>query len=122
MTKVKTAVAKLTNLNLSLLNIIMDDEFDKLETLQWLRREAGDLARDLHSVNLDLVLGCYTIVNKTENLINEILGRKKSISYYYPETRKEYKLWMEDFGKFDKFIRKLYQYELSIGYTLYTPA
>ena len=53
MTKVKTAVAKLTNLNLSLLNIIMDDEFDKLETLQWLRREAGDLARDLHSVNLD---------------------------------------------------------------------
>ena len=123
MTKLSTAIAQLTNLNLNLMNIIMDDSFDKLETLQWIRREAGDVAREARaSENLDIVLNLYRIANKADNLIDELVGRKKSITHYYPETKKEYKLWMEDFDKFDKFIRKIYQYELSIGYTVYTPA
>ena len=61
MTKTKVAVKTLTDLNLLLMDIIMDDKIDKLGTLQWIRREAGDSARELNSLqHLDLVLGFYS--------------------------------------------------------------
>ena len=123
MTKTKVAVKTLTDFNLLLMDIIMDDKIDKLGTLQWIRREAGDYARDLYSEqHMDLVLGFYSIVNRAENLINRIIGRKMTISHYYPETKKEYDLWMNDPEGFDKFIRKHYHHAISAGITVETGA
>ena len=123
MTKTKVAVKTLTDFNLLLMDIIMDDKIDKLGTLQWIRREAGDYARDLYSEqHMDLVLGFYSIVNRAENLINRIIGRKMTISHYYPETKKEYDLWMEDVEKFDKLVRRNYHHVISAGITVETGA
>ena len=123
MTKAKVAVKTLTDFNLLLMDIIMDDKIDKLGTLQWIRREAGDYARDLYSEqHMDLVLGFYSIVNRAENLINRIIGRKMTISHYYPETKKEYDLWMEDVEKFDKLVRRNYHHVISAGITVETGA
>ena len=123
MTKTKVAVKRLTDLNLLLMDIIMDDKIDKLGTLQWIRREAGDSARELNSLqHLDLVLGFYSIVNRAETLIDRVIGRKMTISHYYPETKKEHDLWMEDFEKFDKHIRKTYHHVISAGVTVETGA
>ena len=123
MTKTKVAVKTLTNLNLLLMDIIMDDKIDKLGTLQWIRREAADYARDLHSEqHMDLVLGFYSIVNRAENLINRVIGRKMTISHFYPETKKEYDLWMEDVEKFDKLVRRNYHHVISSGITVETGA
>jgi len=123
MTKTKVAVKTLTNLNLLLMDIIMDDKIDKLGTLQWIRREAADYARDLHSEqHMDLVLGFYSIVNRAENLINRVIGRKMTISHFYPETKKEYDLWMEDVEKFDKLVRRNYHHVISAGITVETGA
>ena len=123
MTKTKVAVKTLTNLNLLLMDIIMDDKIDKLGTLQWIRREAGDYARELNSLqHMDLVLGFYSIVNRAENLINRVIGRKMTISHYYPETKKEYDLWMEDFEKFDKLVRRNYHHVISAVITVETGA
>jgi hypothetical protein len=123
MTKVKVAVKTLTDLNLLLMDIIMDDKIDKLGTLQWIRREAGDYARELNSLqHLDLVLGFYSIVNRAETLIDKVIGRKMTISHYYPETKKEYDLWMDDVEKFDNHIRKIYHHVISAGVTIETGA
>ena len=123
MTKTKVAVKRLTDLNLLLMDIIMDDKIDKLGTLQWIRREAGDSARELNSLqHLDLVLGFYSIVTRAETLIDRVIGRKMTISHYYPETKKEHDLWMEDFEKFDKHIRKTYHHVISAGVTVETGA
>ena len=121
MTKTKVAVKTLTNLNLLLMDIIMDDKIDKLGTLQWIRREAADYARDLYSEqHMDLVLGFYSIVNRAETLIDKVIGRKMTISHYYPETKKEYDLWMNDPEGFDKFIRKNYHHAISAGFSVNT--
>ena len=123
MTKTKVAVKRLTDLNLLLMDIIMDDKIDKLGTLQWIRREGGDYSRELNSLqHLDLVLGFYSIVNRAETLIDRVIGRKMTISHYYPETKKEHDLWMEDFEKFDKHIRKTYHHVISAGVTVETGA
>jgi len=123
MTKVKVAVKTLTDLNLLLMDIIMDDKIDKLGTLQWIRREAGDAARNLYSEqHMDLVLGFYSIVNRAETLIDRVIGRKMTISHYYPETKKEYDIWMEDFEKFDKLVRRNYHHVISAGVTVETGA
>ena len=123
MTKTKVAVKTLTDLNLLLMDIIMDDKIDKLGTLQWIRREAGDYARDLYSdQHMDLVLGFYSIVNRAETLIDKVIGRKMTISHYYPETKKEYDLWMDDVEKFDNHIRKIYHHVISAGVTIETGA
>ena len=123
MTKAKTAVKTLTDFNLLLMDIIMDDKIDKLGTLQWIRREAGDYARELNSLqHMDLVLGFYSIVNRAETLIDKVIGRKMTISHYYPETKKEYDLWMEDFEKFDNHIRKNYHHAIAAGFTVHTGA
>ena len=123
MTKTKVAVNTLTDLNLRLMDIIMDDKIDKLGTLQWIRREAGDYARDLYTEqHMDLVLGFYSIVNRAENLINRIIHRKMTISHYYPETKKEYDLWMNDDEGFDKLIRRNYHHAIAAGFTVHTGA
>ena len=123
MTKTKVAVKRLPDLHLLLMDIIMDDKIDKLGTLQWIRREAGDSARELNSLqHLDLILGFYSIVNRAETLIDRVIGRKMTISHYYPETKKEHDLWMEDFEKFDKHIRKTYHHVISAGVTVETGA
>ena len=114
MTKVKVATETLTDLNLRLMNIIMDDTIDKLGTLQWIRREAGDAARELHSeTHMDAVLSFYIMMNRAETLINKVIGRTMTLSHYYPETKKEYDLWMNDPEAFHKLVIKTYHHAIS---------
>ena len=60
------------------------------------------------------------MMNRAETLINKVIGRTMTLSHYYPETKREYDLWINDTEAFGRFIRKSYHHAISSGMTVNT--